>query len=300
MNAKQEAKFTMYRTIEKHCEDNPAITGTVPAFQTTFNEFKTKIAEIGGITQFSGLATTGITTDKTSRKKTLARMAADIAGIIYAYASATKNDALKAEVNYNFTKLLGTRDDQLAPRCQNIHAKAAENLADLKDYGIAQAKLDQLQTAIDDYKSATPKPRTAVSQRKTLNTNLRRLLKEADEILKERMDKLVANFKTDHPDFVAQYESNRIIIDPATTTTQLKGKVTAQSDGAPVKNAAVTIVEAGLTAKTDSAGEYLIKPAPAGKYTVRVTATGFQDFEQDEVEVKLGDVNKLEIKLSNN
>lgn len=298
MKNRQEAQITMFRAVETHCNDNSSIIAAVPAFQTAFNEFKTKLAEILAVVQLRDASLAGITAGKNHLKEALSRQTADIAGIIYAYAATTNNEPLKAETNLSYSKLLQTRDDELAPRCQNIHARADENKTELADYGITAATLTALQTAIDNYKTETPKTRTAQSRRKTQTANLDHLIKDATGILKTRMDKLVANFKTAHPDFVAAYEANRIIIDPATTTTQLKGKVTAKNTGDPVKNATVTVVETNTTAKTDSSGEYQIKPLSPNTYTIRVTATGFQDFEQDEVEVKLGAVNKLDVELS--
>lgn len=300
MNIRQEAKLTMYRAVETHCDDNASLIATVPAFQTAFNEFKTKIAEILSVEQLRDASLAGIAAGKSNLKQTLCRQTVDMAGIIYAFASETGNETLKAESQFSYSKLLQTRDDELAPRCQNIHARAAENKTQLADYGITTASLTALQKAIDDYQTETPKPRTAKSQRKTQTANLRRLFKETDDLLKTRLDKLVANFKTANPDFAAAYEANRIIIDPAVTTTQLKGKVTNKTNNAPIKDATVLVVETNITAKTNTSGEYQIKPIAPNKYTIRTTATGFQAYEQNDVEVKLGVVNKLDINLEGN
>lgn len=290
----------MYRATEKHCEDNAGIIGKTPAFQTVFNNFKAKIADITHTTQQKDVALTGIAVDKSSSKQTLAQIATEIAGIVYAFASATANNTLKQEVNFSYTALLRTKDDQLAPRCQNIHDKASANLAALADYGITPALLTDLQTAISNYSAEAPKPRTAASQRKTMTANLSNLIKEADAVLRDQMDKLVVTFKAANPDFVKTYESTRIIIDPATTTTQLKGTVTNKADGSPVKGATITVVELSKTAKTDSFGKYLIKPIPNGKHTIRVAKTGFTDFEIFDFNVKLGDITTLDVVLINN
>lgn len=298
MNAGQEAKLTMYRATEKHDDDNSTIIAAVPVFQTAFTNFKAKIASTTDTAQLKDVPLTGMVVDKSSSKQTLCEMTADIAGVIFAFASATGNQTLKQEVNFNLSKLLQTRDEQLAPRCQSIHARGIENKDALVDYGITPAKLAALQTAINNYAAETPKPRTALSQRKTLTSNLRQLFKDADAILTEQMDKLVSNFKAANPDFVATYETVRIIIDPATTATQLKGIVTDAANGNPIKNATVTIVELSKTTKTNFAGAYSFKPVANGTYTLTVTATGFDNFQADVVEVKLGVITSLDVMLS--
>ena len=298
MNAGQEAKLTMYRATERHDDDNSTIIAAVPAFQTAFTNFKAKIAANINTAQLKDTPLTDIVVNKSSSRQTLGEIATDTAGIIFAFASAMGNQTLKQEVNFNLSKLLQTRDDQLTPRCQNIHARGIENKDALIDYGITAAKLTALQTAINNYAAETPKPRTALSQRKTLTSNLRQLFKDADAILTEQMDKLVSNFKAANPDFVATYETVRIIIDPAITTTQLKGIVTDKSNGNPIKNATVTIVELSKTTKTNFAGAYSFKPVANGTYTVTITATGFDNFQADGVEIKLGVITSVQSSLN--
>ncbi len=216
MNAKQNAKLNMYRATEKHIEDNSEIIASTPAFQTAFNKFKARIAAISSTAQQKSAALTGIAADKKNSKQILCKLAADIAGVIYAYASATNNETLKQEMNLPVTTLLRTRDEALAPRCQNIHDRAQSNARALNEYGIKPDQLTDLQTAIDNYSAETMKPRTAVSNRKTATANLAALFKETDDILKNQMDKLIELYRADHPDFVNTYFETRIIVDPPT------------------------------------------------------------------------------------
>jgi len=297
MSAKQNAKLNMYRTNEKHIDDNASIIAANPAFQTAFNKFKANIVAIQSAAQQKSVSLTGIAIDKTNAKQTLCQLAAKIAGFIYAYASASSNETLKQEMNFSVTALLRTRDGALVPRCQNIYDKAAANLAALEDYGVNAAQLANLQTALDNYSAKTAKPRIALSGRKTATGNLAVLFKETDAILKDQMDKLVETFREEHSDFVQTYFSTREIIDPSTTTTQLKGTVTDKSAGTPIKGATLTIVELGKSTKTDAQGKYSFKSIANGKHTVTAATEGFADFQAEEVEVKLGAINSLNIEM---
>jgi hypothetical protein len=62
----------------------------------------------------------------------------------------------------------------------------------------------------------------------------------------------------------------------------------------PIKGATITIVELAKTTKTDAPGKYAFKPVEHGKYTVRITAESYQPFENDEIEVKMGDIRHLD------
>ncbi|HEX8736288.1 MAG TPA: carboxypeptidase-like regulatory domain-containing protein [Pyrinomonadaceae bacterium] len=300
MRSLQEAKLNMYQTVKTHCDGNATVVASIPAFQTAFNDFKAKIAEIVAAAQQKSADLTGITADKNQRKQALCQQTAKIAGALYAFAATTSNNELKQQVNVSLSKLQKLSDNQLIARCQNIHDAGVANIDALGDYGIKPGLLSALQTAIDEYAAAAPKPRTARSQRKALTGSLSDLFKEADAILIDRMDSFINLIRETNPDFADIYENARQIVDPNTTTTQLKGVVTNKTDGTPIKGASVTIIEIPQTTTTDSAGEYSFKPIINGKYTMQVKAAGFQDFEDDEVEVKLGAVNHVDVELVSN
>lgn len=292
MNAKQIAKLKMSKLIENHCTENTSILGENIAFQANTVKLKAKNDAAAETAQRAELALKGIAAGKTVQKKDMCGLVADTAGIVFTFAIDTANEALKAEVDYSLSALLKMKDSLLILRCRNILDRAVENKRTLVDYGVTDRMLTDLQTIVTNYAETIPKPGAAKGSRKTLNSNLIQILKEIDAILLS-MDKQIVTFKTAHPDFVQTYFNLREIPDPQTTVTQLKGVVTASPDEKPIKNALVTVVEPGKTAKTKSTGEYSFKPIPHGKFTVRITAEGFADFEKDEVEIKLGAVNNL-------
>ena len=306
MNKKQEAKLNMYRATQSVCNGNSAVFSGNAAFTAAFDEFETQIGNIISTMQQDAAVITGIAADKNVSKEVLCEKAAEIASVISAYASTAGNNTLKMEVDFPVSRLMRLRDELTAPNCQNIHDKGAANLAALADYGITAPMLADLQDLIDRYSADTPKPRSAISSRKTTTANLAALFDQTDRILKERMDKIVVLFRSSQPVFVETYENARRIIDPATTTTQLKGKVTDKSDSSPVKNATVTAVrtENGINGQTfttasDANGDYQIKPITHGKYTITVTAEGYANLETTGFDIKLGEVNHLNYELVN-
>lgn len=230
MNAKQNAKLNMYRATGKQLDDNASIVAANVAFQTAFNKIKANIIAIQTVAQQKSASLTGIAADKSNSKQILCKLAATIAGAVSAYASATKNETLKQEMNLSITTLARTRDEALAPRCQMIHDRATANKDALADYDIKSAQLTALQTAIDNYSAETMKPRHAVSTRKTATANLAALFKENDDILKNQLDKLIELYRADHPDFVQTYESARIIVDPPTRARKIGDKESKDTD----------------------------------------------------------------------
>jgi hypothetical protein len=85
-----------------------------------------------------------------------------------------------------------------------------------------------------------------------------------------------------------------------TGTATLHGQVTDPS-GSAVGTATVLLTTPGgdaITASTNRDGIYEIKGLAAGKYGVKVIATGFTSFEKDGLDVAAGQTQKLDVKLT--
>jgi len=133
-------------------------------------------------------------------------------------------------------------------------------------------------------------------------TDLAKMFCDTDAILKGQMEKIVVAFRAANPDFVTGYESNRIIIDPATTTTKITGLVINSADEKPVKDATVTATgtngqATGVTKSTttSSTGKYALKPLPPGEYTIKLEAAGFQTVTETQFQTKIGTNNHLDV-----
>ena len=297
----------MFRAVESHCDNNPAIVGSLVAFQASLDAFKAKIALLISTEQLVSAPIAGVSVDKYVSKRTLCQLASDVASFVYAFASVTGNNTLREQVNFRANALNKQRDDQLSPLCQNIHDLGAANLGEVKNYGLTTEALNTLQTAITTFSAATPKPRTAQTEKKVQRANLAVIVRDATLILRHQMDRMVIAFKAANPDFVNQYFANRIIIDPATTTTKIVGIVTNTTDEKTIKDATVTATgtagqATGVTKSTitSSLGKYTLNPLPPGDYTVTIKATGFKDFTQTQFEAKLGTNNHLDAAMEAN
>lgn len=304
MNNRQESKLSMSRAVEGVGLQYASVYAGNVAFKAAFELFRTKIAAILSAAQQDASVITGITADKNVSKEELCSKAAELASVAFAYASTVGSNALKNEVDFSYSKLFKLRDDLLAPNCQNIHDRVAGNAAALADYGVTAAMTTELQQLIDRYSADAPKPRTAMSSRKATTAALVTLFEELDDVLKNRLDKIIVLFEKTHPDFAAAYGTARRIIEQGAVTTQLKGIVTDKPTGSPIKNAAITAAGSddnnngeSFTATTDAEGEYEIRPITHGKYNVTVTAAGYQTIEAADFDIILGDINRLNIEM---
>src|SRR5580692_12472726 len=85
-----------------------------------------------------------------------------------------------------------------------------------------------------------------------------------------------------------------------TNSATLRGQVTDPS-GSAVPTATVLVTTPNgdaVTANTNREGIYEVKGLAAGKYGVKVIASGFTAFEKDGVEIAAGQTQKLDVKLA--
>jgi hypothetical protein len=227
MTKREEAKVSMYKAVEAHCTNNQTIIATSAAFQASFSSFSSKLATLVTTESSAQKQTKGTALDKDSLKEVLIQAAYDIASLVFAYANKAKNETLKQSVNFSITDLDRLKDEFIVPVCTNIKAAATANLASLADYGVTAAKLTALQTNMDNYASATPKPRLAKTQKTTDNKNVKAVMKEIDDLLKNELDKTVVVFRAANPNFVTKYTEVRKIVDPGTSGKKAEKKTDA-------------------------------------------------------------------------
>lgn len=298
MNARLEARLNMYHAVIAYCDENAVIVATVPAFQTALTSFKAKVSSIVSTSQLEEEITSGIATDKGVLRTTLCEQAADIAALVYAYAASVNNNTLKEAVDFSKSDLRLIKDDNLPQVCQNIHAAANDNLAALAPFGVTAGMLSSLDDLIEDYAEAVPKPRNATALKKTYASTLKNLYAEADTILKEQMDKTAISFKSANAVFYETYKNNRIILDPATSATQVAGIVRDQWTNNPVSGVAVQVVDQSYSATTNGSGEYTIKIPVPGEYNITFTKAGYVTKTEENVEITLGEETELDVTIT--
>lgn len=297
MTSRQESKLSMYDAVLTHCNANPAIMATVVAFQTAIGDFENIVEDLRQAAQQEVQAIGGYTDNKTGQRLILSNITLDVAAAIFAFATTNNDLVLKEQVNINQSYLQRQRDEVLGSVCTNILDIANANAAALIPFGVSAAKITDLDTAITNYNTAVPGPRNAVSNRVSVKDSMKELFTDADQLLKERADKLALQFKTTEPEFYAAYRSNRIIVDAATSSTQVTGIITNSVTGDPVF--AVTIQVQGQTynTTTDANGEYSLKIPVPGTYNITYTKTAYEVSTQVNVTVTLGNTTPLNLQM---
>lgn len=280
MNTNQEDKLSMYYVVKNTCEKYQATWTANVVFAATYNLWAAKIPLIEQNRDAQLLETTGITTDKTTKRNSMTDKALFVINRLQSYANVVANPELLESISYTVSDLKKKRDNDLIGICNNIAAKANANSAAVAPYGITAAVITEFQASITAYTATLAKPKAAKSQTKMATENLAKLFKEAEEILAKRMDLDIELFKTSKPDFYSQYKSARIIISSRGTAVAVLGSVTEASTGEPIKGVTFSFVPEsnGLmrAAGTDKVKPLVKKSALKGKFRASLTENSYQ------------------------
>ncbi len=298
MNARNEAKLSMYNAVITHAEANTTITATVPAFATQVTTLRSIYNDIVDAVQNETKAITGVAMDKTQVRQIATDLALQVSAAVFSYAAATSNNTLKEQVNFTATGFKKMRDEMVVPNCNNIHNIATTHLASLAPYGLTTTVLSDLADATQAYADIIATPRNAVAQRTSYSEAIKNLMKDADSLLKLQMDKVALQFKINNPEFYNAYKQNRIILDAATSSTQVTGIITDSETNQPVAGVTVQVVDQPYTATSNAIGEYTVKIPVPGTYNLAFTIiAGYNNKTQTGVSVTLGQSTTLNMQL---
>ncbi len=208
-----ENRLSMFYAVRDACETHTATWTPLVAFGTAYSDFQTVLKDVEGDLETQTLQLQGIAADKAKRRDVMVELSLTMAQAAYALATDTNNLELRGKMDYSRSDLVEPRDTVVAQRCQGIHTEAAAVAAALVPYGVAAADLAALQAAIDAYLVVVSAPRTAITIRKGATAAIENGVRDGMAILNDRMDKLMAGFKTTAPDFHQAYFDARIIVD---------------------------------------------------------------------------------------
>jgi hypothetical protein len=221
MTKNQIARWNMgtstHQALLKHesVYDGTAKATALPALEKAAGELGELLDEIEAQSRKQE-ALSGVTQEKAAALQALGDAAFEVAGAVHACAVASGNVELAGKVKFSRAEFSRGADKTIINRTEAIHEIATAVVESLDDYGVTQAKLDALARKIEAFRKAHPAPRQRVNASSAATTQLARLFPKLTALLRDRVDRLMVQFKTTSPDFFNEYQSARVIVDPAT------------------------------------------------------------------------------------
>lgn len=300
MNTKQEAKFGMHSAVLACLEEKRNKWEHIPAFVRALTGYKERNTTVAIVIKEKARKLAGVATSKKKKKTQLREMALTMSGGLVAFANATDNDELAAAMKFTSSELDKTLDNELSPVCAGILDEVNKYKKDLEEYNIGQDKVNVFESLIKEFAIGVSAPTNARSAKKVLGTSLQARLTELSNIAEKQLDPLMLTFKDDDPEFFEEYHSNRIIIDPKTSSTQYAGVATDSKTNKPVKNVLVSVVNTNYVTNAKVDGRFRIRVPKPGENDLLFEVDGYEPLLIKAALLKLGkttEVNAVMVKL---
>ena len=278
MTASQSVRFNAYSLALAHLKENEEITKAVPAFETAFRTAKATLDAIASAALHKTQKPGGATDDKQQYRDNFANQSLAIALVIGTYAACKNELALQVAMNITHTDLSTATDQQLMVQSAVLVAKARELCAELKDYGISGALVNNFAAMQEQYAVSIQGPANVAAERRQAGIQIVELLWQLKVIFKEQLDALMLLFKFTHHEFYQQYIRKRTLVNPARRKMGLTGVVLDKASLAELAGVMITIKGTRIGGTTLSDGSYALKMPMLPKVTVVYKKEGYKPF----------------------
>ncbi len=241
----------------------------------------------------------GYVKDKRQKRQAMCESSFTIKSALQAYASDTGNVILFNLVNYALSELMSGSANRSLTRCKNIRALAIANAAALLNYGVTDAMLVDNGEAIDAFETVIANPKYRLAARKAATKDIKDAIKDVDAVIKDKLDKLMENFRLSAPDFYAQYFNDRKIYDAKTNFTEIVVLLLNKNTGAKLEG--VAMKAKGVTKEYyvlwNSNGVADAKQITPEIYGLEFELPGFEKATKANVEISPGEKEEITIEM---
>ena len=206
-----ENKLTMYLAVDAVLQENAAKAASLPAFVLSITKFKELIGAIQTKSKEFNYAATGKTLIKAESEDILLEELIPAVSAVSAYAHVSGDTLLSVKTAVTEYSLRHFRDTEMISRANGLLEVVEENVDKLGDYGITAETVASIRRRIDAYAESIGKKESGVSERASVRKTLFDLFDEADELLSERIDALMQQFRKKETQFYYEYFQARNI-----------------------------------------------------------------------------------------
>lgn len=155
----------------------------------------------------------GVSEHKKKLKKTIAMKTSSLSGVIQAFAAGSSNADLANSVKASVSEIEKMKDQDLDAFIRNVIKIAQDKLKDLGDYGITENMLTEILTSLEEFNAMIGKPRSIRNSKFVTLETVAQLFDECNNLLRNKIDKVMLMFRDTKPEFYSSYERARTIVD---------------------------------------------------------------------------------------
>lgn len=212
MTDNQENKLRMYFTVSAICDCNAELWADNEVFVADYKRFQSKIPQIEKCRDQMKIDSIITGTIKSFDRVELEEMAFYLSGKMLQFAKESGNQTLFAETRDERDSLCNATDIELVGLCNILADRASTHLNQLSTYGITAETIATLQQHTSAFFVNMNRAKSSHLKTKTAEEQLRKLFKDCDDLLRNKLDNDIEFYKNSDPEFYGQYKTARIVI----------------------------------------------------------------------------------------
>jgi hypothetical protein len=221
MDTYQTNRVTMFKTVAAYLDGNTSVWNAIAPLQTAVADLKDKLSAIDNSAQKQDTPT-GAVDDKAAAREALEDVLFLTCEALGVLGHGSDDHDLIAFTSVSTSTLKRFGEEQLSNRATQVLASARARETELTTLNVTKANIDELEHALSEFNSAKARPRTATANRSAQTQSLPNLIRETSSLLRNQIDRMVSLLRRANPNFVAGYQSARVIVDRAATHTTKK------------------------------------------------------------------------------
>ena len=211
MNKEQGIYLNTFLATQAYLDEQTSVWSAIPKITSYKNNLDELIARIGEKSEEVHQGT-GVGKRKEALKTGIAVKLSSVSGILQSFALDTGNNDLALKVKLSKSDILKLKDTELESNVKSVLGEAQNHLAELADYGLTNAVLEEVQTSLDEFHALLGKPRSILNNKYVALSSLDELFNECNDLLRNRMDNLMLMFRDNQAEFYEGYQRARTIV----------------------------------------------------------------------------------------
>lgn len=280
-----ENRLSMYQKVQFYLNNHASETASIPVIATLEADLEDKVNSVLALASIADTDITGYTVDKQLKRNDLTIKIPKLSSAIVAHASMNSDKILVEKCDETFNSMGHMRDNDLYTFGQLIINEATPIITSLVPYGVVAGDLTAANDASVIYLDAIQSPRGQINERNKALTDLVTAMKSTDELVKDKLDKVMGVFQATNTSLYNGYLGARSIDGTGSQTPEdYSGKVGAgqmatvatlpylPSRSFEIENTGTVVLTFGLSTSTTEINGAPVLVAP-GAMLVRKSTT---------------------------
>lgn len=206
-------KLLMYWAVLEILAKYKPLWANIKGFVTAHDLFKASVEAVQKTSGTSGIKTEEITAGKNAATEAYIADLFGAMSIVSVFAANSNDAVMKSKMDYTESELKDMRPGELLAVSQEVIGIIKANQAALTELGLQADDVTAIESFIGNFETITSATRTTITTRKTAGAQLRPQFAQASFELKEKLDKLMEQFRKSQPTFYQEYWNAREKVD---------------------------------------------------------------------------------------